>query len=381
MIPVSQEFKDAVTSSISTLHARIELLGADETVVQQVERKVIDGSLSVDMEQDVQRHFNLTLDNRDGSFTWKPNGDVWLDKRVKIYVGVETRSGIHWAAQGVFLLTSPVATSSWDGLHTAQLQGGDKWRLHDGDPLGKFSVSTTIQKGTPIAAAIRALATDNGETKFAFDACDATVPYDLSYTAGESRGKAMKELAEMAVYRLYYDVDGYLRFQPYNENLALRASEWTYDTEDERTLYAGADKVLDETQTFNRVLVVGGSMQTAGVSAVAEITDVASPLHKSKIGVRQTEWNGGSPDPLISTQALAQARADWELIKYSKYAERHRFRAIPHFMHDAGDVITIRDKYTDTDGKYELLRFNVPLRPGDYMHAEAWSVKKVEVKF
>ncbi|WAH38241.1 hypothetical protein [Alicyclobacillus dauci] len=283
---------------------------------------------------------------------------------------------IEYVPQGVFMLSAPTTSSKADGTREVTFQGDDKWHQFDGQPLGTFANPVTITKGTNIGTAITTLAQQFGETKFAFDACDVTVPYDMTYQPGEAVGKAMKDLAAIPVYSLFYDVDGYLRFRPINQNLTTSPSVWTYD-KSEYTLYAGADKTFDESQLYNRVLVLGGSSQTATVSAIASNDDPNSPISTVNIGVRLFVYNNGSPDPLITTQDLAQARADYELQQRARIVETQNFTALPNFLQDAEDIVTLVDDWTSTNGKYQITKLNIPFKAGNMMTGSVWRVTGV----
>jgi len=377
MTQVSEAFKAAMIAGVSTWYARADLLDKLEKVIGRIEGKVTDGSISVDKSRNVRRQFSLSLLNDNNEFTWEPGGLIWLDKRIRLYIGLETPSGIEYASQGVFLLKSMSAAGRADGAREAYLSGGDKWRQFDGQPLGKFEHPTTIVKGVKVADAILQIAADAGETKFAFDACDAVVPYDLTFQADEPREKALLELAELPVFELYYRDDGFLRFTPKIRNLDTTPAVWTYDQNDPITLYAGGEKRLDDDGLYNKVRVVGGSTQTPIVVAFAENANPADPLSTVNIGTRLHTYNGGSPDPLITTQQDAQNRADYELLDKTQIIERQDFSCSPNVLHDAGDVIKIVNNWTATNDKYELLSFSVPLRPGSLMTGQAWRIRKV----
>jgi hypothetical protein len=510
MIIASDNFKAAMKDPVNEVYAKVEFLDKNENVIEEITTKVIDGFINVSKEQLTRRMFSLSLLNDNNDFTWSVGGRVWLDKRIKLWTGLEitstivnkkniqsqtdweegtisdvqiTEEGIklnylttlpgtitymesgswtspiyslqatkgflevtlqeldgtdvvteyriskdnkEWSSwtkikdghiypafnyiqvrytlstedpsisptvsrikingvsiietveyvpQGVYVLTELSAASSYTGDKVASLSGADKWHLLNGDPVGKFTNVTTIQAGTKISDAIKTVATDAGITKFLFDDCDVVVPYDLTYQPGDPRGKAIKELADLAVYSIFFDVNGYLRFRP-QVDLETSSSVWTYDKSD-YTLYARSEKRLDHHELFNKVLVIGGSSQTATVSAIAEDNDANSPTGIPTIGERLFLYNNGSPDPLISTQALAKARADYELKNRLRIAERQPLELLPNYLHEVEDVIQLVDDGNKTNDKYELISFNIPLKPGQKMTAEAWRIRKI----
>ncbi|PWK07493.1 hypothetical protein [Tumebacillus permanentifrigoris] len=375
MIAGSQSFIDAMIAPIARVHARVDLLDKQERFLKRLDGSVKELNFSADSKRDVRSEFSLTLINN-GDFTWSVGGEIWIDKRIKLWIGLETPTGaISYVPRGVFLLEEAVVDSK---SQEAYFAGGDKWKLFDGSNRGKFTDTTTILKNVPIFQAIMDQAQTGGETNFAFENCATLVPYDLPYQMTDARGKAMKDLAAAAVYDLFYDFNGFLRFRPLLQDVSTVASCWTYDTS-QFTLYAGARKSFDSANLYNKVVVVGGSSQTATVSAVAVNNDPNNPISTVNIGERIFHYNNGSPEPLIVDVPHAQYRADYELGEHSKLPEKHEFECWPNYLHEPGDVITIIDSDTGTSDKFELVRFSIGLRPdgGGLMTGEATRVRKV----
>lgn len=363
---------------VSTVHVKIEILDKNEGFLTEITGQAIDGSISVDKERDVRRQFSLTLLNTDGRFTWSPGGLIWLDKRIKLYVGFETSKGIEYAPLGVFLIESPTAVSRADGTREVRLQGGDKWKLLDGAPLGKFQLTENIAANVRVDQTIRFLLGKVGITNAMItESASVVVPYTLTYQLGEPIGKAIKELADLVVYTTYFDVNGVFVFKPRMVDMTTQPSVKTYAKNRAKTVYAGGEKTLDESEMYNVVIAIGGSAQTFTVSSRKSNDDPNSPISTVNIGQRLFLYNNGAPDAIIKTQADADNRAEWELLKHSKIAERQRISLLPDYTIDVEDVITIQDDWTATDSKYEILRFDIALRPDSTMSLEAWQVRKV----
>ncbi len=335
-------FKKHMTAPVSEVQVKLQILDNNDNVVDEITPKLVDGSISVDKERDIRRTAQITL---------AEHIDIWLDTRFKLLVGFEDE----YIPQGVFIVTNP-ETLSRPTERTMTIQGNDKTYLLSGSPIGKFVYETTIEQGVKISTAIKELAA--GINKFLFDDCDVKVPYDLTYAAGNSRWKAMKELADLAVYALYFDANGYLRFRP-QYDLKTTPPVWTYQPED-YTLYAGSNKRLDDSDLRNHILVIGGSSQTATVTAQAMNDNPDSPFSIQRIGSR---LHIHGPDPLITTEELAQARADYELQKRLTLAEKVDIDLVPNYIHEAEDVIELIDPVNKINNKYELIRFTIPLRP------------------
>ena len=286
MINASDYFKQALLSPVSEVYVKMELMDKNENVIDVFTNRVNSdsvGDISISSDRDIRRMFTLTLDNSDGKFTWNEGKLIWLDnKRVKLYLGLKTLDGIEYVPEGVFVITQPEATHK-PLENTVTLSGQDKWYLLTGN-FGRFVNETTITSGTNIKEAIKIIAQGAGITKMILDDTDIDVPYDLTYQIGQNRGQAIKDLASKAFsdgeffYDVYFDVNGYLRFEKYKDPL-LEASCWTYKIED-TTLYSGSNRKMDDSELYNHILVLGGSGQTASFRTEVIIDELTSSLKR-----------------------------------------------------------------------------------------------------
>lgn len=387
MINSSDEFKTTLTSPVSEVYVKLELMDKNENVIDIFTHHVGSdtiGDVSVDGERDIQRMFTLTLNNENKKFTWVENGLIWIDnKSVKLYIGLRVGSEIQYISQGVFVITNPEAIHNTQG-NTVSISGQDKWYLLTGN-FGRFTHETTIIKGTNIKEAIRILMTGTGITKMILDNCNMTVPYDMTYQIGQNRGEAIKDLAAKAYiedeyfYNVYFDVNGYFRFEKY-KNPLLESPCWTYQV-DNKTLYAGSTRKLDDSELFNHIIVMGGSSQVAEFRSEIIIDNTLTewdnnPYSIQNIGDRLYVWNNGNPDSNIDSQSQCNARALYELKKRLQYIESVSFDLAPNYLHEVNDVIEIIDEENGCIGNYQLKRFSIPIRP-KVVSAEAIKVKEV----
>lgn len=386
LINASLDFKEALTSPVSEVFVKVELMDKNEQVIDVFTKHVSTGSLgdiSIDGKRDIRRMFTLSLDNEDGEFTWSENGKIWIDnKKIKLYIGLKTPVGIEYIPQGVFIISEPEATHK-PAENTVTISGQDKWYLLSGN-FGRFTHETTVPKNTSIGEAIRIIATGAGITNMVLDPTDIVVPYDMTYQIGQNRGEAIKQLAEKAYtdgsffYDTYFDVNGYLRFEKYKDPL-LESPCWIYKVE-ERTLYAGSVRKLKDGELFNHILVLGGSGQTASFRKEIVIDEnipewAGHPYSIQKIGDRFFPYNNGNPDSNIDTQSQCDARALFELKKRLSYTESISIDLAPNYLHEANDVIEIIDDKNGCSGHYQLRQFSIPIRP-KIITAEAIKVRK-----
>lgn len=369
MIPASNNFYQAMKNPVKEMHLKIEFYDSNMTYIEEYTKKITRGdigSISVDKNRPIRRSFSFNLGNKNGEFTWGENNLIWIDKRVKVFVGLRTKTGeVEFLPQGVFIMSEPQDSHNMEGK-SVSITGQDKAFLMT-DKRGKLLNELTIETGTNIGVAIRILAEKVGETMFNFDHVDATVPYELTYQAGDNVYTAIEELATLGRCQVFYDVFGYFRLQ----NIDLNEFEkmpvvWTYQVGD--NFYAGNTRKFDDSNIANHIRVLGGSSQTAEVIYDLEVTEsntlwANNPYSIEKIGRIIYFHNNGNPDSLITTEDEAKWRAKWELMNRLGYAERLDLNIAPNFLHDAGDVIEVIDEENDVSGKYLLESFQIPLSP------------------
>jgi len=367
MINCSDELITILQSGRIENICKVEILDENENFLEEITTDIIDGSISVDGDRDSKRNFSLTIQNDNNYYTPGSAHLIWLDKKIKLYIGIKLSDGTYeYIPQGVFIFTNPKAISK-SAQTQVILNGSDKMA-----GWGKRVNNLTIAAGVNIGTAIQVVL--NGiESRFNFDDCTEVTPYSLTYTPGTENKKIVKELADFITWYAGYNVYGELRFKPQPTDLDQVASVWTYQSED-YTLYAGSEMEIDDTELYNHVLTIGASSQNATVSAEASDTDVSSPTSIANIGDRLYIHNNGSADSLITTVALAQARSDYELRKRLQYLEKQNLTIFSNFLHEDGDIITLVDPYLDTNDKYELMKFTIPLKL-DMITAECWKVR------
>ncbi|MGG1663844.1 hypothetical protein [Brevibacillus sp. NRS-1366] len=384
-IPASIDLIKAMRSAIKQTFIKLEFYDSKMNYINEFSKAVTTddiGSISVDINRPVRRTFSFSLDNRKSVFNWGEEKLIWIDKRVKVYLGLKLPNGtIEYVPQGVFIISEPQDSHTLEGKRTF-VSGQDKMWLMT-DKRGKFLYDTKIEEGLNVGTALKIIASKAGETLFNFDEIDEVVPYELSYSPSDNLYKALEELSSFAKGIIYYDVFGYLRFKKIDLNSFEHSpASWVYkfNGTDER-FYAGNTRKLDESNLANHITVLGGSGQTA-ISSYEIIVDDNDPLWKDhpysiqKIGRITYSHNNGSPDSLLTTKEECKWRAKYELMKRLGYAERLSLNAAPVFVHDAGEIIEIDDEENDVKGKYLLETFSLPIKPA-LMTSECVKYRKV----
>jgi hypothetical protein len=277
--------------------------------------------------------------------------------------------------QGVFPCSQPIATSDASGkfLNEVEFQGGDKM-----DYLGKCPDIVLVKAGADIATSIQSVLSGI-ETMFNLDSTSgqATIPYDMTWPTDTDYSQIITDMADIITWEIHYDVNGYLRLHaPIDPtttppSLTLSADAGGF------SLWAGAQRQMDDTQLANYIVVYGGSSQTATVSYVMQDNSPTSPTGIPNIGRRVYMHNSGNPDPVITTTALAQARATYEYKNRLQIVEKLNFKMFPVPFMEHDDVYQVTDPRNGTTGKYQVVSFTLPLgfQGSSYQTGYMWQVR------
>ncbi|MFB5759115.1 DUF5048 domain-containing protein [Paenibacillus medicaginis] len=385
MINCSQDFLNALKRPIKQLYVKFEFYDSKMNYINEFTKQVTEsdtGSIDVNGDDPVRRNFSFSMTNKNDEFTWGEQKLIWIDKRVKVFVGLKLANGnIEFIPQGVFILNEPKDYHTIDEKKTV-VSGQDKMWLMT-EKRGKFKYETTIETGANIGTTIMTLAGKVGETLFNFDRVTATVPYKITYQPNDSIYDAIEELALLAKCQVYYDVYGYLRLQNIDLNdFDSNPAVWSYIYGDENErFYAGNVREMDESDLANHIYVLGGSSNTATCSYELIVTEKDnrwkdSPYTIEKIGDVLYTHNDGNPDSLLTTNDECKWRAKYELMKRLGYSEKLSLSIAPNYLHDVYDIIKIEDPENNVTGKYMIESFSVPLSP-DLMSCECLKYRKV----
>ena len=107
-----QEYKVALQNN-RILHTKIKILNFRFQTVEEIEGIVLDGAtFSNNSTSNIRRTCNLTLLPSDNKrYSIEANSNIWIDKYVKIYIGVEDQETkeVVYTNMGVYLIDNPSA--------------------------------------------------------------------------------------------------------------------------------------------------------------------------------------------------------------------------------------------------------------------------------
>lgn len=388
MIPASADFITAMSNrSPKKVYVKLEIYDKDMKFLYNITTYVSKddiANLSVDRSRPIRRSFTFALDNSDGRFTWGQDKLLWINKRLKLYIGLKLQnSTIEYIPQGVYVLTELYDTHNLSDGKKCFITGMDKAFLFT-DKRGVIQNNIIIAAGTNVGNAIKTIASEGGETLFNFDEVTTVTPYELSYDPGTNRWDIMQELADFAYCDLSYDVHGFLRLKYLGElnDFYNLPETWTYEYGGTNAnMYAGNIRKMDEEKLCNAVRVSGGSGQTAVVTYDL-IVDEANPIwvgcmySVQQLGYIWYGHNDFNPDPIIETQADAKNRAKYILMRRLGYLERVSLSISWNVLHEPTDIIKIIDNENSVSDRYMIESFNLPLIP-DMVQMECYKENRI----
>jgi hypothetical protein len=342
---------------------------------------IIGGSVTVDETREVRRQCSITLATQGiGKDTLIPQviGDLLhpaTGNMLRLFRGfrysspVLQPSGIFSDTElvplGCFRMSRPKIVDTGNSL-TIQITGNDfaSWiaRL-------AWQIPYIIPPGTNLGAAIQGILTNRfpGLT-YSFSPTALTVARQTLGTApGSSSNDPMADaqtLATAAGNELFFDVLNTLIMRPLSDPTT---SPIVADFQEGLTAtFTEVDRVLDETQQFNGVTVIGNGSGGAPVQQTVWDTNPASPTYYlgSWGQVPYIVTTSAFPAPGQSTasaqaQALAMAQTLFPLAV--KAMDEVSFTTVPNPALSEGDCVSIERSRIGLSSSYALSQMTIPL--------------------
>lgn len=281
---LTQEQIDVLKQTLRNKRLKIELLDSNMRTVDSIEGHAIGGSITANANNDIRRTGNVQmsipispqattlLDQLDG-FTIEIGGKIWLDKYIKIKVGIENilspTNEIVWYSLGVFLINKPSRTFSATE-YSLSFECIDLMSKLTGQRQGQLTGTTTvIEKGhyetingeqvyirTKLADALISTITElGGFSKYSIYPIPDVykyLPYDIKVGVGSTVYDILKQLMQIiSTWQMYFDLDGTFIVQPIpsGENAIV------YDIDDQQ--YISNTSSADFENVKNQIVVYG----------------------------------------------------------------------------------------------------------------------------
>ena len=289
------------------LRIRIELLNFSYQTIDRFDGNLISGSITSDANSNMRNTCDISLIVTDSTFNVEAQGKIWIDRLIKIYVGVDSiqTGDTIWINKGIYLINQP--TYQYDSAtNTLSFQGVDLMGMLTGLRGGMLMDSYSIPQGSNVRSAIIAILTLNGFSKYVVSECQnvdgaiQSVPYDMEFDQGKTWWDVLSEMLDILPnYQMYFDTDGVFHYEtiPYTKNEIIRIDDdiWDENVISESVSYdfesvKNSVKVLGKTHDikyFPSSLYVSDNNISMNISALSSLFD------KAMIGfVPDVEVNG-----------------------------------------------------------------------------------------
>lgn len=246
----AKEYLNALSNMRNDYLIKLELLSDNETTIGEIIRDLssTDGQININYEQITRRSCSLSLINIDRKYMPNKNGNFWLNRKFKLWIGLVVRDNVYWWSQGVYYAQSAVVNNG-----TVNIEAVDKGGVLDGTlKLGMTDSQYVIKRNRKLVDVVSDLLTlrvgdvdiiNKGNMRLGGDrVLDCILPHintvykneviqaELSIDANEYIGELMNKLAELYAAEIYYDADGHFVFEPYvdNSGYSYMPTQWTF---------------------------------------------------------------------------------------------------------------------------------------------------------
>lgn len=373
----SQSYLKAISLPTKKYKIKVEFLGMYENVIDEISQDLSadnQGRISVNYQQLVRRSCNFTLLNVDLKYIPTPNSLVWIDRKFKLWIGVETESDIYWFSQGVYVITE-ASNSGTD----VTIQASDKGSVLNGDVLlGMAETQYIVEAGVKIEDLIKdTLMLDRGnnvpldsqEPIINTEIGNLIIQSEISIDENSYIGDVFTNIATGYGADVYYNTDGRFVVEKLADEDRLDGYKymghlWEFDG-----LTAENNRSVNyDFKGINAVTVYTNSNNLKNVSYTAYNKNPLSPLRIDMVGIRRKESQEISYVDLDIEGMAERCKdyADYILYRESMIGMNLSFSypVIPHL--DVNRTIGVTDE--ELGFKHEtfvIQSLDIPLGVGD----------------
>lgn len=217
IMPLTEVQYKASMQSIQNKYIKLELLNYQFQTVTELSGVAIDGNISIDAKSDIRRTANISLVAKDSSFNVQFGGKIWLDKYIRIFVGISSNlSGqIEWVNCGIYIIDAP--KYQYDATtNTLTLSLLDLMAKLTGVRNGYLKgVPVQLKANEPIRKAIIDTLALGGFNSYIIDdpPDPGKIPNDIDLGQGATVFEVLKALRDIYPnYEMYFDTDGVFHY-------------------------------------------------------------------------------------------------------------------------------------------------------------------------
>ena len=282
---------------------------------------------------------------------------TWDDIAKRIRIDIDW---IEWP-QGVFLLSTPPRVVDSTGVITREVEAYDQLQvLVDDKAEGRY----TITQGTNYIVAAKALLDSAGIVSQNLTPTSSTLPADRDWEPGTQKKIIINALLGAINYRaLRFDENGVAVAEPY-VSPADRASEYTYEANEESVILPGAADLLDLFAIPNKWVLVVSEPDRVPLTSVYtndNPNSLTSTVSRGRTIVDIREYEDAAD------QVTLDARAQRIAFEASQVYQQVELATGIMPVHSDSDVVTLVHSGLGISAKFTEVAWEYDLRPGAAM--------------
>lgn len=353
---------DLIQLRTRNVKVKVSVLNFNFQTVSSFEGRLVDGNISIDADNDIRRTCNVTLAIKNVSRVISPGGEIWLDKYIRIYEGIDNPKNNFdtvWYTMGTFLINNPNTVFS-PTENSVTFEGLDLMAKLTGRRNGQLpAVATMVPAGSKIANVVKSIITElAGFSSYIIVDNDLEVPYDIKLDMGATIYDLLSELRDLYPnWEMFFDVNGVFHWQPIPTG-RTDAVVLDFDQLPQKIITNGNVNV-DFENVKNNIIVYGRLLDTGEqIQATATDTLTSSPYNINSIG----QINYIVNDERIYSNDLAEQRADYELYLHARLNDSITMEIVPvYWLNDVNVKIKCTDIEKGIEGEYLIKSLQIPL--------------------
>ena len=312
---ITEQQYRTVMQSIQSRYIWLELLNYNFQTVDELSGVAVGGSITIDANADVRRTGSIELVVKDSTFEVQSGGKIWLDKYIRVWVGIASlyTGEIERVNCGLYIIDAP-SYSYNTSTNTLTLNLLDLMSKLTGIRNGYLKgIPTVIKAGESIRKAIIDTLALGGFTQYVIDEppSPGTVPNDLEFAQGSTVYDILSGLRDIYPnYEMYFNTEGVFYYKPiptgYNEPISVDDSLFNH-------IVLSEDLNTDFQNVKNSIEVYGRTHEPAHYSTATSVSgkeisltiaDVSAYTADLIYGFTLTD-NTGIANPSLKINSLA----------------------------------------------------------------------------
>lgn len=297
---VTEKDLQILRQGTQNIHLKVELLNEDFKILESLEGLILNDNFSINSDSLQRRGYSCDLKVLNSSFFIGNDKKIWLDKRIRVYYGVESTrdSEVVWYQLGIFCYIS-MKYSNTGTDKALSLTCGDLMCLYDGTLNGQLQGKSStpnslsyavknllIPAGEDIRLSIIGTLKDAGITKYIVEDIGKPVPYDLTFSTGSKYSDIWTKIRDLYdSWEFYFDVGGTFIWRQIptglNEPVVLNDNIMSAIFKDE-SADMSFDGIYNVTEVWGKTLELDGDDRYADTSTYTSNTyKITLPLISS----------------------------------------------------------------------------------------------------